>query len=93
MVVVLSDNGRSYAPTAGALALHLRGLRRAPKGTGGGPRTSGPAEQHAVTSAAGPAMGGHPSSGETGSTQRGSTTPVPMPRAPLDTTPSPPWSA
>ena len=30
VVIVLNDNGRSYAPTAGALAGHLRTLRREP---------------------------------------------------------------
>ncbi|MCL2802505.1 MAG: 1-deoxy-D-xylulose-5-phosphate synthase [Micrococcales bacterium] len=31
LVVVVNDNGRSYAPTIGALARHLSGLRTAPK--------------------------------------------------------------
>ncbi|WP_051744601.1 1-deoxy-D-xylulose-5-phosphate synthase [Streptomyces yerevanensis] len=42
VVVVLNDNGRSYSPTVGALALHLRGLRHAPQSADGGPRTCGP---------------------------------------------------
>ena len=32
IVVVLNDNGRSYAPTSGGIAVHLRGLRGRPGG-------------------------------------------------------------
>jgi 1-deoxy-D-xylulose-5-phosphate synthase len=35
VVVVLNDNGRSYAPTVGALAAHLARLRAAGSGAGG----------------------------------------------------------
>ncbi|MET9295919.1 1-deoxy-D-xylulose-5-phosphate synthase [Streptomyces sp. NPDC003077] len=40
VVVVLNDNGRSYAPTVGALADHLRGLRHAHGAADGGTKNA-----------------------------------------------------
>jgi len=36
VIVIVNDNGRSYAPTVGGIASHLRGLRRRPRQRGGG---------------------------------------------------------
>lgn len=55
MVVVLNDNGRSYAPTMGGLARHLHDLRRGPPPVGGtlferlGLAYIGPVDGHDVT--------------------------------------------
>jgi 1-deoxy-D-xylulose-5-phosphate synthase len=35
VIVIVNDNGRSYAPTVGGIASHLRGLRRCPPPRGG----------------------------------------------------------